>query len=69
MRKGVLDKFRLLASKHCALMSLCLKLVTFVKKLKLVQNPLRNCSVPRNWRQNTLRNCRFVLDWRLLLRR
>ena len=50
-------------------MSLRLKLVFFVKKLKLVQNPLQNCSVPRNWRQNTLRNCRFVLDWRLLLRR
>ena len=57
-----------LASKHTAQMSLCLKSVTFVEKLKVVQNPLRNCSVARKWRQNTLRKCRFVLDWLLLLR-
>ena len=57
-----------LASKLSAVISLCLKLVTFVEKLKLVQNPLRSCSVAWKWRQNALRNCRFVLDWRLLLR-
>ena len=55
-----------LASKHSAQMSFCLKLATFFKKVKLVQNTVRNCPVARNWRQNTLRNCRFW-HWRLLL--
>ena len=45
-----------LASNHSAQLSFCLKLVTFVKKLNLVQNTMRNCPVAENWRQNTLRN-------------
>ena len=42
-----------LASKHSPQLLFCLKLVTFLKKLTLVQNLLRNCPVARNWRQNT----------------
>ena len=36
-------------------MSLCLTLVTFVKKLKLVPNIVRDCPVARNWRQKNSR--------------
>ena len=57
-----------LASKPSAQLSFCLRVVTFVKKLKLVQNTVHNCLVARNWRQNTLRNCRFAWNWRLLLK-
>ena len=57
-----------LASKPSAQLSFCLKVATFVKKLKLVQNTVHNCLVARNWRQNTLRNCRFAWNWRLLLK-
>ena len=52
-----------LAPNHTAQLSFCLKWATFVKKLKLVQNTVRNCPVARNWRQNTLRNRRFALNW------
>ena len=44
-----------------------LKLVTFVKKPKLVQNTVGNYPVARDWRQNTLRNRRFPLNWPELL--
>ena len=45
-----------LASNHSAQVSFCLKLVTFVKKLNLVQNTMRNCPLAQNWGQNNLRN-------------
>ena len=59
----VADKYRAqlsyrskLTSIKSAQLSFCLKLVTLVKKLNLVQNNLRNCPVAENLRQNTLRN-------------
>ena len=51
----LLKKF---ASQSSAQLTFCLKLATFVNKLRLVQNTVRNCPVSSNRRQNTLRNCR-----------
>ena len=53
--------------KLAAQLSFKSKLVTFVKKLRLAQNTVRNCPVARNWRQNTLRNRRFAPNWPVLL--
>ena len=55
-----------LALKHSVQLSFCLKLATFVKKVKLVKNTVRNRPVAWKWRQNTLRNGRFAWNWRLL---
>ena len=42
-----------LASSHSAQLSFCFKLVTFVKKRKIVRNTVCNCRIARNWRQST----------------
>ena len=56
-----------MASKHSAQQSFCFKWATFLKKLKLVQNTVRNSAVARNWPQVRLRNCRFAPNWNVLL--
>ena len=57
-----------LAPNHAAQLSLCLKWATFVRKLKLVQNTVRNRAVARNWPQVRLRNFLFASNWAVLLR-
>ena len=37
----------------------------FVKKLKLVENTVRNLPAARNFRPNALRTCRFALNSRV----
>ena len=49
-----------LAPSHNAQLSFCLKWATFLIKLKLVQNTVRNRAVSRNWPQVRLRNYRIV---------
>ena len=56
-----------LATNHNAQLSFCLKWATFLIKLKLVQNTVRNRAVARNWPQVRLRNCPFAWNWPVLL--
>ena len=56
-----------LATNHNAQLSFCLKWATFLIKLKLVQNTVRNSAVARNCSQVRLRNCRFAWNWPVLL--
>ena len=58
-----------MAPNHTAQLSFCLKLATFLNKLKLVQNTVRNHAVARNWPQVRLCNCRFASNWTVLLGR
>ena len=57
-----------MAPNHTAQLSFCLKWATFLEKLKLVQNTVRNRAVARNWPQIRLRKCRFAPNWAVLLR-
>ena len=42
---------------------ICMKLVPFVIKQKLVENTVRNFPAARNSRPNSLHNCRFASNW------
>ena len=66
-RRAQLSCCSKLAPNHTAQLSFCLKWPIFLKKLKLVQDTVRNRAVTRNWPLVRLRNCRFASDWVALL--
>ena len=57
-----------LSPSHTVQLSFCFQFACIVKKIKLVQDTVRNWPVAWNWPQNALRKRCFPWNWRLVLK-